>query len=366
MVYRRKFKHSKEELLEEGKKIIAADRDAKFLFRVAMVNLVLSGMTSSELSNYCGVDERTISGWVAKVDDDGFDSLRAVKQTGRPSKLSNDQKEKIKYAILKNPSEYGYSNWDGPSLSDFILKEFGVEFSVRACQKLMHELGFSLIRPQTYPSLGESDEGARDRFRREIAAAYNDPSKILVFQDEVHFTIQTTVTRKWTLRGSEPRVKSYPGRKNISYSGFVITKTGQLWVDKPEWFNFETVISSLRKFLSACPPADGKKYCIILDNAPWHKKARRLIRENKDGEFDDILGKAEFVSLPPYSPDLNPIEQVWRITRKNRTHNRFFGTLEELQSAIDGFFTGLLKPNRMLRNLCTFNWMKKMEGTVTS
>ena len=261
MVYRRKFKHSKEELLEEGKKIIATDRDTKFLFRVTMVNLVLSGMTSSELSNYCGVDERTISGWVAKVDDDGFDSLRAVKQTGRPSKLSNDQKEKIKCAILKDPSIYGYSNWDGPSLSNFIQREFDVKFSVRACQKLMHELGFSLIRPQTYPSLGESDDDARDAFKKEITAAFNDPLKILVFQDEVHFTIQTTITRKWALKGSEPKVKSYPGRKNVSYSGFIINETGQLWVDKPEWFNFETVIASLRKFLSACPPAGGKKYC---------------------------------------------------------------------------------------------------------
>ena len=74
MVYKRKFKHSKEELLEEGKRIIAADCDTKFLFRVTMVNLILSGMMSSELSNYCSVNKRTISGWVAKVDDDGFDS----------------------------------------------------------------------------------------------------------------------------------------------------------------------------------------------------------------------------------------------------------------------------------------------------
>ena len=47
-----------------------------------------------------------------------------------------------------------------------------------------------------------------------------------------------------------------------------------------------------------CP--DGKKYCIILDNAPWH------------------------------SPDLNSIEQVWRITRREKTHNRYFSSLEKL------------------------------------
>ena len=216
MVYCRKYKHPKEELLEEGKKIIASDRDTKFLFRVAMVNLILSGIKPSELSNYCGVEERTLSGWVAKVDEEGFESLRAVKQKGRPPKLTFEQKEIIKDAIKKDPSEYGYTNWDGPSLSDYILKKFDVNFSVRACQKLMHELGFSLIRPQTYPSLDEPDEEAREEFKNDVAKAFNDPSKTVVFQDEVHFSIQATITRQWAPKGSEPKVKSYPERKNAS------------------------------------------------------------------------------------------------------------------------------------------------------
>ena len=364
MVYCRKYKHPKEELLEEGKRIISTDRDTKFLFRVTMVNLILSGIKPSELSKYCGVEERTLSGWVAKVDDDGFESLRAVKQKGRPPKLTNDQKEIIKGVIERDPSEQGYTNWDGPSLSDYILRTFGVNYSVRACQKLMHELGFSLIRPQTYPSLDEPDEKARDIFRNEVSRAYNDPSRIVVFQDEVHFSIQATITRQWAPKGSEPKVKSYPGRKNASYSGFVIPETGQLWVDEPNWFNFETSLASIRGFLESCPPKEGKKYCIIMDNAPWHKKAKRLIRENINGEFNDILDKVEFITMPPYSPDLNPIEQVWRITRKKKTHNRFFKDLETLKGVVGGFFESLSVPNDTLKTLCTFKWMKRDE-TVT-
>ena len=229
MVYTRKFKHPKEELLAEGKKIIAIDRDSKFLFRVTMVNLILSGIKPSELSNYCGVDERTLSGWVAKADNYGFESLRAVKQTGRPSKLSNKQKEKIKGVIKEDPTAYGYTNWDGPSLSDFISKEFDVEYSIRACQKLFHELGFALIRPQTYPSLNEPDEDAREAFKKRVAEVFSDPSTILIFQDEVHFSIQSTITRGWAQKGSEPKVKSYLERRNASYSGFVVPETGKLW-----------------------------------------------------------------------------------------------------------------------------------------
>ena len=94
---------------------------------------------------------------------------------GQASKLSDEQKEKIKGVIKEDPSGYGYTNWDGPSLSDFISKEFDVEYSIRACQKLFHELGFSLIRPQTYPSLNEPDEDAREAFKERVAEVFSDP-----------------------------------------------------------------------------------------------------------------------------------------------------------------------------------------------
>ena len=102
-----------------------------------------------------------------------------------------------------------------------------------------------------------------------------------------------------------------------------------------------------------------------MENAPWHKKARRLLRVNKDGEFDDILEKAEFLFLPPYSPDLNPIKQVWRITRRKKTHKRFFRCLEVLKDAVDGFFEELSGTNDLLRTLCTFHWMRGPERFIS-
>ena len=51
-----------------------------------------------------------------------------------------------------DPKAYGYNVWDGPALSDYIKKTFGVRLCVRQCQRLFHNLGFSLVRPQTFPS----------------------------------------------------------------------------------------------------------------------------------------------------------------------------------------------------------------------
>ena len=63
-----------------------------------------------------------------------------------------------------------------------------------------------------------------------------DDSLILVYQDEAHFQIQTTVTAAWYKRGSVPTVKSFPGRFKVSYSGFVIPESGELFACKPEKF----------------------------------------------------------------------------------------------------------------------------------
>ena len=178
---------------------------------------------------------------------------------------------------------------------------------------------------------------------------------IPVFQDEVHFQAQTTITRVWAEKGSEPKVMSKPGKDKIAYSGFVIPETGELVVTKPEWFTYESVIKSLRDFCQAKPCPEGKKYCIILDNAPWHRKAIRLIWTEQLEEYADIREKMDYLPLPAYSPDLNPIEQVWRITRREKTHNRYFNKLLKLIDLLDDYFAGFFSPNETLRSLCSFS-----------
>ena len=177
---------------------------------------------------------------------------------------------------------------------------------------------------------------------------------IIVYQDEVHFQIQTTVTSGWYKKGSTPTVKSFPGRFKTSYSGFVIPESGELFTAKPETFNYTTTIDSIRSFLAAHPVPEGKRYALVMDNAPWHKKTMRLIEKDQLPEYEDIRKCLTFVKLPPYSPDLNPIEQVWRITRRENTHNVFFPSLAKLESTVDTAFEAWAVPNEQLRSLCTF------------
>lgn len=190
----------------------------------------------------------------------------------------------------------------------------------------------------------------------------HDPNAVIVFQDEVHFMVQASIREKWAKIGSEPRVKSKPGKESVSYSGFVVYGTGQLLIYKPSWFTYETTIEMLHSFLADIEIKEGQTIYMVMDNAPWHRKARRLIAE--DDQYLDIRNAITFLDIPPYSPDLNPIEQVWRATRRECTHNRYFASKADLTQKLDGYFARYTKPNDKFRTLCTFNFNKEPKEPV--
>ena len=155
-----KYINNPKEVLEQGKRIVsekAENEDGKFIYRVSMVNLMLSGLSPKELSSNCGYSKRTLQSWLKKVDESGWETLRTKRQTGRPRKLTDQQREEIKICIKEGPEKSGYIVWGGPSLSEHIKSRYGIDYGVRACQILMHAMGFSLIRPQIYPSLENPD-----------------------------------------------------------------------------------------------------------------------------------------------------------------------------------------------------------------
>ncbi|MCD6171122.1 MAG: transposase [Thermoplasmata archaeon] len=70
------------------------------------------------------------------------------------------------------------------------------------------------------------------------------------------------------------------------------------------------------------------------------------------GFFSDNQDRLVRVFLPPYSPELNPIERVWRITRRTVTHNRYFASVKKLEKDLVSYFTKWEQPNKTLQVLC--------------
>ncbi len=163
----RKYKTDPAQLLAKGQGIVNSTKDRKYQHRVEMVNLVLSGLTPSYLSTYCGNSKSTITQWVKIADEQGFEALQTKKHPGRTPKLTEDQLAEIQGVLEEDdPKKYGYQVWDGPTLSAYIKREYSVSLGVRQCQRLFHRLGFSLVRPQPFPGKDEPNESARCAYKK--------------------------------------------------------------------------------------------------------------------------------------------------------------------------------------------------------
>ena len=165
------------------------------------------------------------------------------------------------------------------------------------------------------------------------------------FEDECHFQQHGTRCAMWVPpEERDPIVLHAPTRKNIAIMGAVREADGRLLAAQADRFNTE----SFHAFLVGLVRLHraGRKIVLVLDNARWHhaRKLRAWLHEHRR-----IL---TLLFLPPYSPDLNPIERVWKLTRRLCTHNRYFPDLAELQSVLFEQLAAWTQPNDTLRRLC--------------
>ena len=168
------------------------------------------------------------------------------------------------------------------------------------------------------------------------------------FLDECHFQQHGTRCRMWVPpEVKDPILLHAPTRKSISLFGSVTATTGQLVTQMSKIFNAETFLRFLKKNLMT--HKRGKKIVLVLDNARYHHAImlKRWLKKNKT--------KISLLFLPPYSPDLNNIERVWKITRRTCTHDKYFATLEKLAGVVGKQMKRWNKPNETLYKLCCIN-----------
>jgi transposase len=161
-------------------------------------------------------------------------------------------------------------------------------------------------------------------------------------EDEVHFQRHSSLMRMWAPKGQQPRVLSPSVRHKVGFFGALNLKSGQLVTQEAPTFSGQTFGDFVRYLLQSTQD----KIFLILDNARWHraKELKEFFEANRE--------RLEFIFLPPYSPELNPIERVWRITRRKVTHNRYFPSIDDLRLALISQFTIWRLPNLTLKVLC--------------
>jgi transposase len=143
---------------------------------------------------------------------------------------------------------------------------------------------------------------------------------------------------------TDPVLLHAPTRKSVALFGAVQLGSGQLVTQFAPQFNAVAFGGFLRQLLRHRRPQ--RRLLLVLDNARYHHATllQPLLAAHRP-----VLS---CLFLPPYSPDLNPIERVWKLTRKLCTHNQYFPLLAELVDAVAGQLNRWNKPNRVLARLC--------------
>ena len=167
--------------------------------------------------------------------------------------------------------------------------------------------------------------------------------------DECHFQQHGTRCRMWIPREDrDPILLHAPTRKSVALFGAVNLLTGTLVTMFAPQFDALTFETFLRVLLHHRRRSRNETV-VVLDNAKYH---HALLLAPFLEQRQSFL-RLDF--LPPYSPDLNPIERVWKHLRRLATHNCYFSTLEELTHAVKNQIRQFEKPNPTLVSLCCKN-----------
>lgn len=153
---------------DELKELYRNENDGRMKERYHAIYLMYVLKNANKVSKLLLRSKKTILNWISAFNEAGIEGLIRDSPPGRKFYLTNEQMEELKHDIIKNPRELGYefSNWEGKSLAYHILKKFDVKLGVRAVQKLLHRLGFSLQRPRY--KLSRADPEAQKIFKQEL------------------------------------------------------------------------------------------------------------------------------------------------------------------------------------------------------
>lgn len=154
---------------------------------------------------------------------------------------------------------------------------------------------------------------------------------VVAFGDEASFWLDGTLHQTWSRVGQQPRVDTFGMRKTAHVFGIVtLEERPRFLYQFAPVFNSVTFLDFLKDVVRR---SRRRKMFLIIDNGPCHnlnEDGKRWLAANRH--------RIELHRLPPYSPEFNAIEGVWKVTKKRTTHNRFYATTQARDAALCSTF----------------------------
>lgn len=341
---------SRETVKALGERLRQAYRagDAKLVKRITALMGLSRGEGASQIAQELGCSRASIYEWFKKLVYQGVDGLQVSWRGGRRSKLSKGQKMRLKELVQAGPQAAGFQSgcWNTAMIQQMIAGEFGVVYHVHYVAELLKNLGFSFQKARFVAD--HLDEAKRQAWLAQVWPDFLAQAKaadgLLLFGDEASFAQWGTLGYTWALRGQQPLVKTRGKRHAYKVFGLIEFFSGRLFRQGVTGkLNAEAYI----RFLTLVLAQTSQKLFLVQDGAPYHRAAKVKLFVAQHAQ------RLTVTQLPSYSPDYNPIEFLWRATKRQATHNHYFPEFADLVASVESALTDLAKRPEYVRSLFT-------------
>lgn len=299
------------------------ERDGRIKDRIKVLLWHDEGKTIEEISKLLYLSPQTIKNHITEYEEN--QNLKPS-NGGSKSKLSEKQNKELSEHL----ESYTYTKVK--DISNYISKTYRIKYSNSGLTKWLQENGFRYKKPKGIP--GKIDFEAQKAFickYREMERNLKKDEEI-IFLDSCHPSQSTKLSYGWIKKGKDKQIETTASRTRLNITGAINIKNREIIIEKYDTINSINLIDFLKKILKNYP--NRKKINIIADGAGYHKsKEIQKFIKNK---------KIKIHILPPYSPNLNPIERLWKIMNEYVRDNKYYKTAKEFRSAIDEFFSGTI------------------------
>ena len=293
-------------------------REKRLADRIKAVLMLHHGFTYEQIAQALLLDEVTLRRYVKQFQEHGIDGLLECRYAGGVSSLTLIQEQQLIRFLDKNTQR------TAKEIQEHIHTAYRVRYSVIGVTKLLHRLVFSYKKPKIVPGKADAKRQARFLAAYKKLKARMEKTDHLYFVDATHPQHNTQPAYGWILKGKahDKLIKTTTGRQRLNLNGALNLKTHHAVVLSEETINAHSVIrlgnTLLRKHKK------GNIY-FVLDNAKYHHA--KLVKT-----WRQTHGRIKFVFLPPYSPNLNLIERLWRFFHQKVTWNRYFETFAQFKT----------------------------------
>ena len=276
----------------------AAPRQTGYV-RMLAIRARVIGTSHAATAKLFGVSSRTLTNWVRRFNEGGIDGLLDRPRSGRPPKIPKERSAEL-CALVDQPEAAGQTHWTARKFHGYLSQSLEMEIGYSTVVRWLHEQDFRLKVPQSWPE--RQDEVQRAAFVQQVQQWLQDEQIDLWYLDETGIEADPRPRRRWVRKGQRARVPYGGDHIRISVVGMVCPRTGEFFALEVPYTNTAVFKLFLDQALRHTTRSRARNL-LICDNASWHKS-----RHIDWGAFQPVF-------LPPYSPDLNPIERLWLLLK---------------------------------------------------